>query len=88
MTLPQFHFERLLTRKYLLTGISHPSGQINAITTASTFTAKNGPLFTIHGNDTNSADVVLLTCCTLAGMYLVCDCRQRTNCQRYRLGYR
>lgn len=80
-----FSFVRWLRNR--CSGIPHSSGEIDTSITLGSFAAKNGPLFTVHGHDSNTIDVMLFTCCTLAGVRLVCDRRKGTNWKWYGLGY-
>ena len=59
------------------TGVAYTFSENDSFATAGKAATKNGSILAIRGNDFNAVDAMLFTCCTLAGMYMVRNCRKR-----------
>lgn len=68
-------------------GITYTFSENDSFATVGAVVTKNGSIFPIRGHDSNIVDAMLFTCCTLACLYMVRNCRKEPNRQRCGLGY-
>lgn len=68
-------------------GITYTFSENDSFATVGAVVTKNGSIFPIRGHDSNIVDAMLFTCCTLARLYMVRNCRKKPNRQRCGLGY-
>lgn len=73
---------------FLFIGKSYTFSENDAFATTSKVATKNGSIFPIRCHDSDIVNALLFTCCSLACLYMVCNCRKRPKRKWCGLGYR